>query len=248
MTETLPAEPAPEALPIVVLLSRVMADVGAIPKTHDHDAPGARFKFRGIEDVQAALQPALRRHGVIVAPFVQERRDLPSRPKSNGGSMTAVALHVSYTFHGPAGDLLTVSAWGEGADSSDKATGKAMSMAFKSAMLQTFVIPTEDQPDADRYEPEGRPPAESPEQAAERDDLAQRAIAAAAAAPTPEKLQDVGAYAHRQGVLDRTVQVSGVDWSPRRACDRRRAELEEQAGPEQQELGHPSEHYGDGEG
>jgi len=114
---------------------RVMASVGAIGK--GRRAPGdiGGYAFRGIDDVLNALHPALVEHGVVVLPRVLERL-IEER-----GKMRLVSLHVEYRFVGPAGDELVCSAWGEGADSQDKAAGKAMSTAMKAAMFQALAIP-----------------------------------------------------------------------------------------------------------
>lgn len=206
MTESLPAEPLPPQVPVVALWSRVMADVRVIRKTRRHDGPSA-FLFRGIEDVQAALHPVLVRHGVLVVPEeVVERRDLPGRTTAAGKTLNAVALHVRFRVWGPMGDSFPLAAWGEGADSGDKATGKAHSMAYKSALLEALNVPTEDQDDADRTDPTADRP-ETDEQREELDDLARRAVVAAREATTSDALQDVGAYAYRRGVIDRRVQV-----------------------------------------
>ena len=42
------------------------------------------------------------------------------------------------------GSTHTVTTFGEGSDAGDKATNKAMSIAYKYAAFQTFCIPTED--------------------------------------------------------------------------------------------------------
>jgi hypothetical protein len=59
---------------------------------------------------------------------------------------------VKYTFVGPEGDTLTGSAPGEAMDSGDKATAKAMSVAFRTFLLQALSLPTnEPDPDAVVY-------------------------------------------------------------------------------------------------
>lgn len=140
---------------VVVLFSRAMGEVGSIAKDRQIEEGPQRYKFRGIEDVQQRLQPILTRYGLVILPRTLERIDHPVRTTRSGGSMYAVALHVQFTVYGPAGDTLVMSAWGEGADSGDKSSGKAHSMAYKTAMLEAFCVPTsEDTPDADRTVPE----------------------------------------------------------------------------------------------
>ena len=133
-------------LSIHVLMSQVMQDIGAIGKDSYNRQQG--FAFRGIDAVMGALHPALIKHGVFFVPEVIDRERLDFTT-SKGTQMEAVHLHVKFTFYGPTGDYVSCSAWGEASDAGDKATGKAMSMALKSALLQTFCVPTEDTEDAD---------------------------------------------------------------------------------------------------
>ena len=51
-------------------------------------------------------------------------------------------------------DAVTI---GEGMDSGDKATNKAMAIAFKYACFQVFCIPTEEMNDPDSESPEAQP-------------------------------------------------------------------------------------------
>jgi hypothetical protein len=131
---------------VVQALAKVMADVGTIGKDKRNTQQG--FNFRGIDDVMNALHGPLARHGVLVVPEVLERL-AETRKTAKGGDMNVVHLHVRFTFHGPAGDQITGSAWGEAQDSADKSTGKAHSMALKTFLLEAFQIPTEDLDDAD---------------------------------------------------------------------------------------------------
>lgn len=135
-----------KADPIHVLMSRVMDDIGAIGKDSLNQQQG--FKFRGIDAVMQSAHRALTKHGVFFLPDVLDRERLDFTT-GKGTQMEAVHLHVRFTFYGPAGDSVSCSAWGEASDAGDKATGKAMSMALKSALLQTFCVPTADTEDAD---------------------------------------------------------------------------------------------------
>lgn len=140
----------PAALPTVqAALSAVMGDVRAVGKDGKNAQQG--FKFRGIDAVVNAVGPALRAHGVIVTPHLDgiERRE--SRT-SKGATVNYVAVVVTYTFTGPAGDTMSATVPGEAFDSGDKATAKAMSVAFRTALIQALALPTdESDPDADSY-------------------------------------------------------------------------------------------------
>lgn len=151
--------------PIHVLMARILGELPAIGK--DRVNTQQNFKFRGIDDVMNALNPLLAKHGVFYVPDVVERIDSERATKS-GGVMYVVNLHVRYRFYGPNGDHIEASGWGEGTDSGDKATNKAMTGAMKYVLFQAFAISTEEaaENDADGDSPEatsgGRPAQHAP--------------------------------------------------------------------------------------
>lgn len=126
-------------------LARVMADVQAVKKT-GHNAHD-NYNFRGIDAVMNAAGPAMRAHGVVPLPLLQEvtYRDTQT---STGKATREVNVKVTYRFVGPAGDHLDVTVPGEALDRGDKGTAKAMSVAYRIALLQVLCIPT-DEPDPD---------------------------------------------------------------------------------------------------
>ena len=111
------------------------------------------FHYRSHDDVLNALNPLLAKWGVFVVPYVLERVTGERKTRS-GGTMYEVNLHVQYTFFGLSGDYLIASAWGEGTDSGDKSTNKAMTMAFKNVLAQSFAVSTADTIDSDGQTPE----------------------------------------------------------------------------------------------
>lgn len=186
---------------VVVLFARAMGEVGVIAKDRRIEEGPQKYAFRGIEDVQQRLQPILVRHGLVILPRTLERIDHPTRTTRSGSSMYAVALHVEFTVYGPAGDRLVMSAWGEGADTGDKSSGKAHSMAYKTAMLEAFCIPTEaDTPDGDRTVPEDT-------YSDEQRDRAGRAWQAALGVTTEEALAGVRQRAAQ--ILEVPVEIDG---------------------------------------
>lgn len=152
-----PAATEEQAPSVIEALTRVMGDVQYVGKGgwNDHQ----KFKFRGIDDVMNAVGPVLRRHKVILMPRIISH-ELTSRPRPNGGTTNFATVTVEYTAHGPAGDTISGSAAGEAFDTGDKATPKAMSVAFRTFLLQALCLPTDEpDPDAQSYE-ETRPTAE----------------------------------------------------------------------------------------
>lgn len=129
----------------------ILDELPAIGKTQKNQQQG--FNFRGHDDVLNALNPLLAKHGVFIIPDVLERIPAERQTKS-GSTMYEVNLHVRFFFYGADGDSFTASTWGEGTDSGDKATNKAMTMAFKNVLIQAFAINTSDNVDADHHAPE----------------------------------------------------------------------------------------------
>lgn len=142
-----------EQCSIYVLMGRILAELPAIGKNSVNQQQG--FNFRGIDDVLNALNPLLAKYGVFYVPRVLERLPMLRTTKS-GGVMYEVNLHVQYTFYGPLGDSVVASAWGEGTDSGDKSTSKAMTGAMKQALFQAFAVSTQEtsRDDSDNTTPE----------------------------------------------------------------------------------------------
>lgn len=139
-------------------LSAVMADVGAVKKGDYNE--GQRFNFRGIDAVVNAVSPVLRKHGIMVTPHVEQFDYGTVEIGRNRTPMGHVRVIVTYTFHHVSGGSVTATVPGEAMDSGDKATAKAMSVAFRTALLQALCLPT-DEPDPDSVSYERAPAKES---------------------------------------------------------------------------------------
>lgn len=135
---------------IYAALAAVMADVSSVAKRDRNSQQN--FNFRGIDAVVNAVGPVLRKHGVIVAPNV-ERVDYVSVQSKSGGVGTVCRVLATYSFYAPDGSSLDCRVSAEAADWGDKATPKAMSVAFRTALLQALALPTDDpDPDSQTYE------------------------------------------------------------------------------------------------
>jgi len=138
-------------LPIAQALNEIMKAVGGIAKKDKNTAQG--FNFRGIDSVVNAVSPALQKFGVVVIPSVEEYEYQTVEIGRNRTAMGHVRVKVSYTFIGANGDAIKATVVGEAMDSGDKATAKAMSVAFRTALLQSLSLPTDEvDPDAHSYE------------------------------------------------------------------------------------------------
>ena len=124
---------------IIQALADVMADVRAIAKKDFNDFH--KFNFRGVDTVLEHVGPALRDHRIVPIPEVRNIHsdDLTAK---DGKRKRGVTLTVAYTFYGPAGDSIITVVPGEANDTEDKATSKAMSVAYRTALLQVLAIPT----------------------------------------------------------------------------------------------------------
>lgn len=111
-----------------------------------------QFSFRGIDAVLNAVGPVLREHGVFLAPMVENIKYETVEVGRNRTPMAHVLVTVQYTFFAADGSELAVEVVGEAMDSGDKAVSKAMSVALRTALLQTLALPTDEKdPDADAY-------------------------------------------------------------------------------------------------
>ena len=123
----------------------VMRDVQAIRKDSRNAQQG--FNFRGIDAVMNAVGPALRDHGVTIIPNSVEAKHRHFTT-AKGTVMHEAIVTVGYSVIGPDGQGFTGQSVGEAADAGDKATSKAMSVAYRTFLLQALTIPT-DEPDPD---------------------------------------------------------------------------------------------------
>jgi hypothetical protein len=122
-------------------IAAVMRDVDAIGKTKRNQSQG--FNFRGIDDVYNAIHPLMAKYGIFTLPEVLEDRT-EDRQTKNGGALIYRVLKIKYTFCAEDGSSVSATVIGEGMDSGDKASNKAMSIAHKYAFFQVFCIPTEE--------------------------------------------------------------------------------------------------------
>lgn len=142
----------PVATGVYAAINAVQADLArsGISKGRTANVGGGRsYTFRGIDDVYNAVGPLLAEHGLCILPRMISR-EVVERRSSNDTALFYVTLVAEFDFVAVAdGSLHTVRTFGEAMDSGDKATNKAMSAAYKYALVETFCIPTEGDNDAD---------------------------------------------------------------------------------------------------
>ena len=126
----------------------VMQDIGVVGKDSTNKQQG--YRYRSIDDVMNALNPAMIKHKIFCIPEVLEQ-NREERTTKSGSILIYSVCRIRYKFFATDGSFVEAVVVGEGMDSGDKATNKAMAVAFKYACFQTFCIPTEslmDDPDA----------------------------------------------------------------------------------------------------
>ena len=133
----------PEVKNIHQAMACVMSDIEAISKdkTQKGYNKDAGFNYRGIDDVYNTLHPILAKHGIFTAPEAIEQTRT-ERVNKNGTVLFYTTIQMRYVFWCKDGSSVSCVVFGEAMDSGDKSTAKAMSIAHKYALLQTFSIPT----------------------------------------------------------------------------------------------------------
>lgn len=147
---------------VVQAWSQVMAAVQAVGKTGHNKQQD--YNFRGVDAVVNAAGPALREHGVIVMPTLLDAQYRDVEVGRNRTTMREVTVRVRYSIIGPAGDVFDAPGVpdfgcvpGESMDSGDKGTAKAMSVAYRTFLIQALSLPTgEPDPDATSVERSAR--------------------------------------------------------------------------------------------
>ena len=132
-------------------ITKIMEEVPAVGKEQVNKQQG--FKFRGIDDVMNALQPLLAKNKVFIVPEILEQTR-EERTTTKGGNLIYSICKIKYKFYAEDGSSIEAITIGEGMDSGDKATNKAMAIAMKYALFQVFCIPTEEMKDPDAETPD----------------------------------------------------------------------------------------------
>lgn len=176
-------------------VAEVMKEVSSVGKEGFNDFD--KYNFRGIDGVMNAVGPALRKHGVVTIPLIEEIHH-GTTTTGKGAVMTQIRLKMRLQWYGPAGDHVDTVVWGEAFDRGDKATAKAHSVAYRTAVLQTLCLPTQEpDPDESSYE-QGRREMNGPDRDKYVSDFAAKLLAT-------EKAGDVESL---RGVLDWAMKRS----------------------------------------
>jgi len=119
----------------------IMKDISAIGKDEKNKMQG--FNFRGIDTIYNELHNLFKKHEVFCLPEVLDDKS-EERKTAKGGTLIYRILKIKFHFVSIDGSSVESVVIGEGMDSGDKASNKAMSIGHKYALLQAFLIPTDD--------------------------------------------------------------------------------------------------------
>lgn len=141
---------------IFTAITNAMADIVAVGKDKYNSQQG--FKFRGIDDVMNTLKPILTKHRIFTVPQVLEQtREIKTTAKGKEAQYSL--LRIAFRFYTVDGSFVEAITQGEAMDYGDKASNKAMAIAYKYALFQVFCIPTEEMRDPDGESFEVQKPA-----------------------------------------------------------------------------------------
>lgn len=99
----------------------------------------AQYKAMSEEKVTSTVRAKFIEQGLVMYPFEQEI--------SKDGNITTTNTKYRLVNVENPEESIVIASSGQGADSQDKGSGKAMTYSFKYALLRTFAIPTGEDPD-----------------------------------------------------------------------------------------------------
>jgi len=166
MTDVTPADhidagtPGSQHADVHAAILGVMQAIGYVQKSGRVNSGRFSYNFAGEADLIHALRPVMIDNGLTFAVVAVDSIE-HSTYQTNSGSTQRVttARYTGRLTHAVSGTSIDVVALGEGADSGDKSTPKAATIALKYLLRQTFVIETGDDPDVHASVPAAPPQA-----------------------------------------------------------------------------------------
>lgn len=154
--ENEPNKPVPK---VYAAISAVQAQLAIEGIAKDSRNAQQGYNFRGIDAVYNALSPILALHKLCILPRIL-KREVVERESAANKALFYVTVEAEFDIVAAEdGSKHIVRTFGEAMDSGDKATNKAMSAAYKYAVMQAFAIPTQGDNDADATTHDVKPQA-----------------------------------------------------------------------------------------
>lgn len=117
----------------------IMQDIQYLAKDDHVEFGKTNYKALSEEKVTTIMRAELIKYKLIVYPFQQE--------SNRAGNISHVDTKYRMVNVDAPDESIEIVSAGDGADSQDKGTGKAMTYAFKYMWLRTFALPTGEDPD-----------------------------------------------------------------------------------------------------
>ena len=142
-------------------IADIMKNVRYLAKDDHVEFGNTRYKALSEEKVTSIMREQILSHGLVVYPI--------SQAASRSGNITHVDVVYRMVNVEAPEEYIEIASCGDGADTQDKGSGKAMTYAFKYMWLRTFALPTGEDPDkissaeldAEQQKPGNRIPPES---------------------------------------------------------------------------------------
>ena len=137
---------------ISVAICAVMSEATNIAKNSNVGGSGS-YGYKGLKDVdvKSLLQPLMEKNGLSIMPIDISNEEEVSRWEENTKQKKEVFISIlpKYLLLHTSGQFITLTGYGHGIDSQDKAPGKALTYAMKYVLISTFMIPIGDIDDTD---------------------------------------------------------------------------------------------------
>ena len=146
-TTQTPDQASPAIASLATKIARIMEEIDGIEKTGWNS--NQRYNYLEASVVANTIRPLLAERNIAIFTSVVGR-DEEKIVSASGSQGVRVVLHLAYTFvDGDTGASYTVYMDGEGQDYGDKATNKSYTTALKYLLLNTLVIGSKEDPEAD---------------------------------------------------------------------------------------------------
>jgi hypothetical protein len=177
-------------------MAKILAEVDSVGKGKTSVGKFS-FKYRSIDDVFNALHSAFAAHGVFLTQklLYHTMEAVEGRVNAQGQTSNPSLHHIAkyeFTFWAIDGSSITCLCGGECIENGDKGLGKTASYALKTCLLQTFLIPTED----DSKDP----------------DSSNQPLPQNYRRPEPQVVQHNGQIGALKDAIIKILNTPGVDW------------------------------------
>lgn len=124
---------------LVEKILEIMKEIQYLSKDDKVEFGSTKYKALSEEKVTTIMREQLIKHKIVVFPIAQTA--------SRVGTITHVDVIYRMVNTEDPNDFIEIASCGDGADTQDKGSGKAMTYAYKYMWLRTFALPTGEDPD-----------------------------------------------------------------------------------------------------